>query len=121
MKMKRKEFDNILSDCLERLLEGGETLEQCLARYPEQAAALRPLLETSLVARQASAVSPRPEFRTRAREELFLTWSRKRTLYGQTRQQHLSPFVAAIEDRLKSHLSPTSKPSKPSQEQLSLF
>jgi DNA helicase II / ATP-dependent DNA helicase PcrA len=58
---------------------------------------------------------------TRAREELFLTWSRKRTLYGQTRQQHLSPFVAAIEDRLKSHLSPTSKPSKPSQEQLSLF
>ncbi len=62
-----KEFDNILNECLERLLVKGETLEQCLAHYPEQAVALKPLLETALMAKQASAIHPRPEFRTRAR------------------------------------------------------
>jgi hypothetical protein len=64
---KNKEFDNILDECLERLLVKGETLEQCLAHYPEQAAALRPLLETALTAKRASAIQPRPEFRARAR------------------------------------------------------
>jgi DNA helicase-2/ATP-dependent DNA helicase PcrA len=58
---------------------------------------------------------------TRAREQLFLTWSRKRTLYGQTRQQHLSPFVADIEEELKSHRTSQAKPQKSTQEQLSLF
>ena len=58
---------------------------------------------------------------TRAREELFLTWSRKRTLYGRTREQHLSQFVADIEDRLKMHTSSGAKPTKPAQQQLRLF
>jgi hypothetical protein len=65
--MSNKEFDNILDDCLERLLIKGESLEQCLERYPEQAAALEPLLETALAAREASAIQPRPDFRARAR------------------------------------------------------
>ena len=63
---KKKEFDNILDECLERLIKG-ETIEQCLASYPEQAAELEPLLQTVLVAQKASAVEPRPEFRERAR------------------------------------------------------
>lgn len=62
-----KEFDNILDECLERLLVQGETLEQCLRRYPQQAAELKPLLETALAAKEAAAVQPRPEFRARAR------------------------------------------------------
>jgi len=65
--MKNKEFDNILDECLERLLVKGESLEQCLERYPEQAAELKPLLETALAAREASAIQPRPDFRARAR------------------------------------------------------
>jgi hypothetical protein len=65
--MKNKEFDNILNDCLERLLVQGESLEQCLERYPAQAAELKPLLETALEAREASAIQPRPDFRARAR------------------------------------------------------
>ena len=65
--MKNKEFDNIFNECLERLLLKGESLEQCLARYPEQAAELKPLLETALAAREASNIQPRPEFRARAR------------------------------------------------------
>jgi len=61
-----KEFNNILDECLERIL-GGETLEQCLKLYPEQAAELKPLLETALAVKEASAVQPRAEFKARAR------------------------------------------------------
>jgi len=65
--MRNREFDNILDDCLERLLVKGESLEQCLERYPEQSAELRPLLETALEAREAAAIQPRPDFRAQAR------------------------------------------------------
>ncbi len=62
-----KEFDNVLDECLERLLVKGETMEQCLLSYPEQAANLKPLLETALATRQAAAIQPRAEFKAKAR------------------------------------------------------
>jgi hypothetical protein len=62
---KEKEFENILNKCLDRLL-AGETIESCLARYPQQAAELEPLLKTALEARTAASISPDPEFRRRA-------------------------------------------------------
>ncbi len=63
-------FDDILSDCTERLLQG-ESVEQCLARYPEQAAELEPLLRVAAAARRtSSAVEPRPEFKARVRHEV---------------------------------------------------
>jgi len=62
-----KEFDNILDECLERLLIKGKTIEQCLQSYPEQAADLKPLLQMALAARQAAAVQPRAEFKASAR------------------------------------------------------
>ena len=62
-----KEFDNILNECLERLLIKGETIEQCLQSYPEQAAELKSLLETALVVKKASAIQPRVDFKARAR------------------------------------------------------
>lgn len=66
--MKRSiEFDNILDDCLERLLVRGEKLEQCLVSYPDQAAKLKPLLKTAIATKQASAIEPTPEFKARAR------------------------------------------------------
>jgi len=65
--MKNKEFNNILDECLERLLVKGETIEQCLESYPEQATELEPLLQTALTAKKASAIQPRPEFKARAR------------------------------------------------------
>lgn len=64
------EFDNILDECLERILTGGETVEQCLERYPQWARELEPLLQASLFARQASSIEPRPEFRKRARYQM---------------------------------------------------
>ena len=68
--MKRKEFDNILNECLERVLTEGETVEQCLASYPDHASELEPLLQTALFAKKTSAVKPRPEFRDRARYQM---------------------------------------------------
>ena len=67
MMKKEKEFDNILEECLERVLTRGESVEQCLASYPEQAAELEPMLQTALLAKKAADIKPRPEFRDRAR------------------------------------------------------
>ena len=64
---KAREFDNILEECLERILARGETVEQCLASYPEQAAELELLLRTVEVTKKASAINPPSEFRERAR------------------------------------------------------
>ncbi len=63
-----KGFNNILDECLERLLRG-ETIEHCLHSYPEQAAELEPLLQTALAVKKASTIQPRAEFRTRARDQ----------------------------------------------------
>jgi hypothetical protein len=62
-----KELSNILNECLERLLVKGESIEQCLHRYPEQAAELEPLLQTAVVAKRGAAIQPRAEFKARAR------------------------------------------------------
>ncbi|MCX6000055.1 MAG: hypothetical protein NTU41_10850, partial [Chloroflexi bacterium] len=60
-------FDHILNDCVDRLLRG-ETVEQCLQHYPEQAEQLEPLLRTAAAAHAASAsVEPRPEFKAQVR------------------------------------------------------
>ena len=62
-----REFNDILEICLERLLDNGETIEQCLSAYPHYTDKLRPLLETTLSARQALDIQARPEFKTAAR------------------------------------------------------
>ena len=63
-------FDDILSECTERVLRG-ESLEQCLQRYPEQALEIEPLLRVAVAAGKASsAVEPRPEFKARVRHEV---------------------------------------------------
>lgn len=66
-----REFANIFDECLERILTGGETVEQCLASYPEHAAELEPLLQTALNAKETLEIVPRPEFRERARYQIL--------------------------------------------------
>ena len=66
-----KEFASIFDECLERILTGGETIEQCLASYPEQAAELEPLLQTALSAKETLDIAPRPGFRERARNQIL--------------------------------------------------
>ena len=60
---------------------------------------------------------------TRATQNVFLTWAKKRRLHGQTLYQSPSPFLGNIEEILKSNapLPETSKPDRPRRRQLSLF
>lgn len=60
--------EDILNECLEAVMRG-ETEESCLALYPDRATELRPLLQMAAKAREVCVVSPRPEFRARARYE----------------------------------------------------
>jgi hypothetical protein len=63
--MKRSNFDDILNECIERMFRG-DSIEACLAAYPEHAAELEPLLSTAGDTIKAAAITPRPEFRQRA-------------------------------------------------------
>jgi hypothetical protein len=63
---KMNEFDNILDECLQRLI-AGESIEACLSRYPEHTAELESLLRTAQNTLNAADIKPRPEFRDRAR------------------------------------------------------
>jgi len=59
---------------------------------------------------------------TRAQELLYLTWSRKRRLYGRQEARIVSPFVGDIERHLLKHASPhLSVTPKAQQVQLKLF
>ena len=50
-------FDKVLDECVDRI-NRGETLDECLAAYPEHAAELKPLLEAAFGIRDATAEVP---------------------------------------------------------------
>jgi len=64
-------LEDALAECLEDV-ENGDSLEDCLARYPELARELEPLLRTALGLQQLFDVDPRPSFQRAARQR-FLT------------------------------------------------
>ena len=68
--------DNILQDCLELIRQGASVVE-CLARYPEKAEELDPLLRTALSARgQLTPGMPSPA-RARVRASVLAEWDRR--------------------------------------------
>ena len=94
-----KEFNNILDECLERLLVKGEAVEQCLASYPEQADELEPLLQTALATKKALAIQPSPEFKARARYQFgsaFQQVKPKRRFFFLGWQPRWATAVAAV-------------------------
>lgn len=63
-----------LSYALERCLqdlEAGATIEECVARYPELEAELRPLLQTAAALREAPRVAPSLRFKQATRERIL--------------------------------------------------
>lgn len=59
---------------------------------------------------------------TRAKEQIYITYAKKRRIYGQIKLRTISPFVADIEERLRKHETSISiKKQKENQVQLSLF
>jgi hypothetical protein len=94
-----KEFNNILDECLERLLVKGETIEQCLSSYPEYAAELEPLLHTAMTTKKVLAIQPSPEFKARARYQLGLALQEakpKRRLAFLTRHPRWATAIASF-------------------------
>jgi hypothetical protein len=66
-------FEALLIECLDAL-EAGEPVEQILARYPQDAAGLRPLLHTALALENA-ALEPSPEGERRSRDAMLMAAS----------------------------------------------
>ncbi|MFC1948497.1 DUF5667 domain-containing protein, partial [Chloroflexota bacterium] len=98
---KEKEFNNILDECLDRLMFKGDTLELCLADYPQYADELKPLLEASLITSQISSLEPDQEFKTKARNELLTVLreaeeKRSRSLFRFGSQPRWASLVAVV-------------------------
>jgi len=72
MEKSNKKLDIIFDECLDGMLTGQVTLEQCLKKYPDQAAELEPLLRTALSVNNAVAIQPSPEAKSRGRYQLQL-------------------------------------------------
>ncbi len=62
--------EDILANCIDEVLAGKCTVEDCLAKYSQLGDELRPLLKIALSI-QSEAVTPSPEFRQRARKRLI--------------------------------------------------
>lgn len=100
MAERDRQFDNILEQCLERLLVKGETIEECLASYPQQAEALKPLLQTAAAAKRIRTLEPSPEFRAKARYQFHRALqeaaSRKRSPFFAWRSRWATAVAAVL-------------------------
>jgi len=70
--MGKYNIETIFNECLEKLLTGTETVEQCLQRYPNYAQELEPLLRTAMSVNKAVDIAPSPELKARVRYDLQL-------------------------------------------------
>jgi hypothetical protein len=69
--MMKKGFNDILDACLDRITRKGDSIEQCLESYPEQAGELEPILRAAISVKEASSIEPRPEFQRLAKARLL--------------------------------------------------
>lgn len=76
--MGNKHINDILNECLENIITGKETVEQCLQRFPDHKAELEPLLRTAVMVNRVADVKPSPEFRARARYQLQTMMAKSR-------------------------------------------
>ena len=73
-----KKLQDILNECIDAVLQGDE-IEQCLARYPEYAQELEPLLRLAFATKRvSSSLEPRPEFKAATRYRFFSALSAKK-------------------------------------------
>ena len=64
-------LDLALEDCLVRMDQEGESFEDCLSRYPEFAAELKPLLLAAHQVRDARQPNASPKFKSKLRSDLL--------------------------------------------------
>jgi hypothetical protein len=72
-----KRIEEIFEECLERI-EQGESIESCLASYPDEAEELVELLTTFVnVKWRTTMVEPRPEFKAWGKAQLFNVYNQR--------------------------------------------
>jgi hypothetical protein len=64
------DFEQILEDCLDAIESGAATIDECLARYPEHAARLKPLLQSASRLGRGRELKPSPILKSRIRTHL---------------------------------------------------
>jgi hypothetical protein len=64
-------FEDRFNECLEALLSGQRSLEDCLSMYPEDSDRLEPMLRAAMMLCGAFAAKPRPQFAASARERFL--------------------------------------------------
>ena len=64
------DFEQILEECLDAIGSRASTLDDCLARYPEHAARLRPLLQAASRLERGRELKPSPILKSRVRANL---------------------------------------------------
>ncbi len=64
-------IEAILDQCLEDIQLGRCTIAECLARYPEHAKELEPLLQAAVALNQAPDAQPSPQFKQALRERIL--------------------------------------------------
>ncbi len=64
-------LDVILDRCLEDIRTRRATADECLARFPEHAEQLAPLLKAALAIRKMGDITPSREFKTATRSRLL--------------------------------------------------
>ncbi|HET8669199.1 MAG TPA: hypothetical protein VFM05_00835, partial [Candidatus Saccharimonadales bacterium] len=64
------DLETILDTCLYQIEEGESSIDECLARYPEHAAQLQPLLLAATKLARGREVMPDPSYKMRARSQL---------------------------------------------------
>lgn len=64
------DFDTILEDCIDEIASGETPLEECLARHPQYAAELEPILFAAARLKAVGDVKPSPFLRGRIRAQL---------------------------------------------------
>jgi hypothetical protein len=80
------DLETILDTCLNQIEEGKTSVDECLARFPEHANQLKPLLLAATTLARGREVVPDPRYRARARAKL--------SIYMQQHPQHkrISPI-----------------------------
>ncbi len=81
------DFEAIFEECVDQIVSGESSLEECLARYPQYEAQLEPLLYTIVrLQDEAQPVRPSSLFRSRLRSEL------NRVIENSPRRKRAMPF-----------------------------
>ena len=64
------DLETILDACLSQIEDGESSIDECLARYPEYAEQLRPLLKAATKLARGREIVPDPAYKARARTQL---------------------------------------------------